>query len=697
MNRRHQFDIPWHRVKQIFRRGTQTVALTIIVGLAACSSSNTATIAPTSDVTSASDIWIQPSGTNGDGSEAHPFTSLTAARDTASTRAGGMKSDLTIHMNSGTYLLTQPLDLGSQDSGVNGHKIIWRGEGSGAVISGGITITGWQAPKDQSGIWTAMAPATLQTRQLYVDGKRAQLAQGFVPAILTPTADGYNASNAIMSTWANPQDIEFIYPSGPSNWTESRCRVAAIAGTHITMVQPCFDNTSKRDTPGTPINTSGFGQQLKPPSIVANARELLAQPGQWYLDSQTHVLSYHPLPGQDMTKATVVAPGIDTLISANGTTDAPVHDITFTGMTFSYAGWNGPSGPDGYSSFQAGARLTGTGAWSQPGSCPTPQPTCPYMDWPQTPGNVTLANDQNITFASDTFQHLGGVGLSLGDASQNAQVAGNLFTDISSSGLTVGGLDQPNAQGGQQVSNINVTDNYLTNIGVEYQDAPAIVFGYAQKSNIVHNQIDDVPYSGISIGWGGWQERFPNLPPLANYSNSNRIANNLIFNHMITTVDGGGIYTDGIEGSSMANAEVIENNVVLKQVHPSWAIYTDNGTMYVTVRNNAVWDAMYIPLITDAIAGVSPYFSFGGCGGGPIAYIGNYSIQNDPSAGLISANAACGGHALQGVTVTGNHVIQTQSGIPTALVNGAGLEAAYKTRLHPHAVPTNLPSYTQFP
>jgi hypothetical protein len=678
----------------IRRLGILFVALVAGTGFAACGGG-----APGQATQASSrDIWVQPTGSNGDGTVARPFTSLTAARDAARTRAGTMSKDITIHLAAGTYTLTQPISLGAEDSGQHGHKIIWEGDQSGqSVISGGVTVSGWQPPKDGNSIWTANVPSTLQTRQIYIDGTRAQLAQGAVPATLTPIPGGYEASNTTMASWGNPTGIEFIYPSGPSNWTETRCRVASIRGSNITMAQPCFDNSSKRDTPGTPIYLSGFGQTLKPPSLVANAKELLTTPGQWYLDPHSHVLSYYPLPGQDMTKVVAVAPAIQTLVQGTGTNAVPIHDIRFRNLTFSYAGWNAPSGPDGYSSFQAGARLTGQMAWQQPGDCPMPKRTCPYMTWTQTPGNVTFTADQNIAFEDDTFQHLGGVGLSLGDGSQNAEVSGSLFRDISGSGLTVGGFDQPQAQGNQRVSQINVTDNDLTGVGVEYQDAPAIVVGYAQNSNLTRNQIDDVPYSGISIGWGGWQERLPNRPSLANYSHSNRVANNLIFNHMTTTVDGGGIYTNGIEGSSKENAEVIENNVVLQQAHLSWAIYTDNGTMYVTIRHNAVWDALYVPFAPATIPGLSPYFSFGGCGGGPIAYNDNYSVQADPPAGLISATSACGGHPLDRVTVTDNHVIQAQADIPAGLVAGAGIDPADKARLNPHPAPANLPAYTQFP
>jgi hypothetical protein len=143
--------------------------------------------------------------------------------------------------------------------------------------------------------------------------------------------------------------------------------------------------------------------------------------------------------------------------------------------------------------------------------------------------------------------------------------------------------------------------------------------------------------------------------------------------------------------------ERIENNVVMQQNNPSWAIYTDNGTQFVKVTNNLVWDALYIPLAPVFLKGASPYFSFGGCGVGPITYTGNYSLQSNPAAGLLSAQSYCGGHPLDGVTVPTNNLISSLSAVPTSLTSNAGIEAPYSSLLKPAPLPTNLPAYTQYP
>ena len=665
-----------------------------VLGLAACGSGSgrSATSARGAGLT----VYVKPGGgAGGSGTRSDPYRSLAAARDALRPKLAAMTADAHVVLEDGTYTLAAPLTLTAADSGTGGHTVSYEAApGAHPVISGGMQISGWSRASGNA--WSVAVPADLQLRQLYVDGRRAQIAQGALPVTLTRTATGYEASSDALDSWRNPSGIELVYPSGPSNWTESRCRIASVAGRDITMAQPCWDNTTKRTTAGTALAISGFNQPLGPRYLATNAYELLTKPGQWYLDRTANRLYYIPLAGQDMRAATVIAPRLQTLIDGAGTATAPIHDIAFRGLTFSYATWLEPSSGNGYSAFQAGTFLSGKDAYRNQGACDSTKASCPYAAYDQIPGNVSFHNDQRIAFDGNTFTHLGAAGLALGDGSQHDVVAGNAFTDTSGSGLTIGGVDEPLAGGARLVSGNQVHDNYFHAVAAEYQDSAALFVGYAQYTTIAHNQIDDVPYSGISIGWGGWRERFPYLGPLSNYSHGNVISQNLIFDHMQTLVDGGGIYSNGIEGSSMADGEQIVGNVVLNQVHPSWSIYTDNGSQFVRVESNVVWGGLYVPLAPHFLSGVSPYFSFGGCGGGPIAYDGNYSVQSDPSAGLISRNPSCGGHPLVGVTTSANHVITALDQVPTSLLSAAGITASYRAALAPAPAPADVPAHNQY-
>ena len=61
-----------------------------------------------------------------------------------------------------------------------------------------------------------------------------------------------------------------------------------------------------------------FGGFTKHVYYFENALELLDQAGEWYLDETQNVLYYKPRSGEDMTKATVVAPVLETVVSING-------------------------------------------------------------------------------------------------------------------------------------------------------------------------------------------------------------------------------------------------------------------------------------------------------------------------------------------------------------------------------------------
>lgn len=645
-------------------------------------------------------VYVKPGGAGlGNGTKLFPFTSLEAARNAIRPKLASMQGDIYVKLLDGTFVLSKTFELSPEDSGKNGFRVVYEAaNNANPVISGGMPVAGWQKSDEGKNIWSAKVPTGFSTRQLYVDGQRAQIAQGELPVKLTQTETGYTAAGDNMASWQNPQDIEFVYPSGPSNWTESRCRIGSIVNTTITMAQPCWDNTTKRDTPGTTLQKSNFGEKLTVYPVATNAKELLTKPGQWYLDRSTNQLSYIPLPGQDMGRVSAVVPNIQTLIAGKGTVDSPIENVVFRRIGFEYAGWTDPSGNDGYSPVQTGTFLKGKEAYKYQGACNgEPQATCPYMSFDQIPGNLSFSNGHNLVFESNKFEHLGAVGVWLGYGSQNNTIEGNTFTDISASGLILGGVAQPQPSTPELVSGNNILNNYFNNTSVEYRDNAAMFVGYSKRTTITHNQINNVPYTGIAIGWGGWQSNIPGLAPLSNYSHGNVIANNLVFDHMKAIVDGGGIYTNGIQGSSLENGERIENNVVMQQNNPSWAIYTDNGTQFVNVKNNLVWDALYIPLAPVFLKGADPYFSFGGCGGGPITYDGNYSLQSNPAAGLLAAQSFCGGHPLFDVSVSSNNVISTLSSVPGGLLKDAGIELPYRNLLSPEALPTNLPAFTQFP
>ena len=118
---------------------------------------------------------------------------------------------------------------------------------------------------------------------------------------------------------------------------------------------------------------------------------------------------------------------------------------------------------------------------------------------------VEVKNANRINFYNCKFVHLGGSGLKYSGAAQNSEIIGNEFCDISANGLYLGGVDNTDRapiDEAHAVSHMTVSNNYLHRIAVDYCSGTAISAGFPQYTDICNNEIFDIPYTGIHIGWG---------------------------------------------------------------------------------------------------------------------------------------------------------------------------------------------------
>jgi hypothetical protein len=600
--------------------------------------------------------------------------SVTTAQQQVRRLDQDMHRDIKVNLAGGTYRLTAPLQLTAADSGTNGFAVDWAAEpGANPVLSGGTRITGWHLSDPTRDIWAAPAPANLQTRQLYVNGVRAQRASGRLPVKLTVTDTGYTASSDVMAGWRNPGDLEFVYTGGApywslkvggeGAWTEPRCPVASISGTTITMAQPCWDNSTKRiqrtDGSGRSYNLVHNGNlgNGSIPAYVDNAYELLEAPGEFYLDPTAHQIYYIPRAGERLNSADVEAPVLQQLVTGNG-----VSNVEFTGIEFAYATWLTPSTGDGFSEVQANYTMTGQGAYDTQGLCQFLQGgTCPYGNWTKEPGNLSFSYDTDIQFRDDAFVHLGAAGLDLGDGSQSDTVQGSVFTDISGNGLEIGGVDipEPTTQA-QHTSGVSVLDNHLYDLPVEYHGGVAIDVGYTEHTLISHNQIDHTSYTAISLGWGGWPDKIK-VAATPNYSNNNTVSDNDISDAMQMLADGGAIYTQGITGTSLADGEHLTGNVITGDLDNGHALYCDNGCTFWTASGNVLTDN-----ISNDWGARHTDYAPGATGDDPLEVSGNYWWQGDADSNS------------KNTVVNGNHVIAGLADAPASITSAAGLEPRYR-------------------
>lgn len=328
-------------------------------------------------------------------------------------------------------------------------------------------------------------------------------------------------------------------------------------------------------------------------------------------------------------------------------------------MRFSYATWLTPSTPEGFSEIQAGYTITGANGWATQGLCGFVKGgTCPFASWTPMPGNVSFTYGRRIEFSDDDFTHLGAAGLELGTGTSDSRVRGNTFTDISGNGLEIGGVD-----GRTPADHVEVTDNHLYALPREFHGSVGILNGYTQHNTIAHNQLDHLGYSAISMGWGGWPDKVGS-PATPNPSHDNAVSDNLIFDYMQMFDDGGGIYTQGLTGTSQADGEKVTGNVIHDQWGLGKSVYTDNGCTYETVEGNVLYGASY----ANVASRHTDYRD----------QLGN----NDPT--LVKDNWWEEGTAdgdNKGLVTTGNHIMASPSDAPAAIVAAAGIEPAYRSVL----------------
>jgi hypothetical protein len=537
-------------------------------------------------------FWVSPDGDDAArGSRQHPFRTLERAR--AAARAVRAAGDVVITLRGGMHRLQRPLELDARDSGAPGHALIFRAaRGEEPIVAGSVRVTGWEPAG--ANVYKAFVGTAATTRQLYVNGRRATRAQTPpYPKDFTRIAEGFEATpGSPEPVWQNPGDVEAVTVT---QWKMMRCPVASLDGPRVLMQEPCWSNANSFQAPPGQEPLWDFRLLTR----FENARELLDEPGEWFLD-RAGWLHYIPRDGEDLATAEVELPVLEVLVDGRGTRGMPVERMRFEGLTFAYATWLGPSSDDGYAADQSGFHLTGTGH--------PPNVVGHARHVTRTPGNVRFRYARRIAFVGNRFVHLGGVALDFDTGAQRNRIVGNVFEDVSSAAIQVGGVsdvDHHPTDRADVTRDNRITDNLVQHVAVEYVDAAGIYVGFATRTLIRFNDISDVPWSGIALGWG-WglydPGSFPGLPNATSGewgmwdtptpSRGNRVMNNRIRRFLMELWDGGAIYTQGRQGVSWRDAERIAWNVASEKRPGAGGntFYTDGGSRYVRLHGNVSFD-----------------------------------------------------------------------------------------------------------
>jgi hypothetical protein len=557
----------------------------------------------------AAELWVSPDGSDHNpGLREKPLATVAAAlRQTRELRRLGRISTnepVRIFLRGGIRQPTGPLVLRPGDSGTESSPtVIEAAPGEHPVLSGGVAITGWKTPDEKipglpesarGKIWVADAPKVagriLEFRQLWVNDRKAVRAR-------TPNGEGlerlvaWDKTNQIATIPAaaldgmkKPARLEMVIDQV---WEIAVLRVKSIRieGTNalVRFKQP--ESKIEFEHPWPPVIVS---TKYRAPFYLANAVVFLDEPGEWFEDLAARKIYYWPCDDEDMTRAEVFAPALETLVQIEGSPDHPVSNLQFKGITFAHTTWLRPS-EQGHVPLQAGMFLFAARKLSPKG---TPyHPGLDNLAWiGRPPAAVSVKNAIHISFERCAFEHTAAAGLDFDGGTHDDLIEGCTFRDIGGNGIQLGKFSDAdvethvpyNPSDEREIcSNEKISNNLFTDCGAEDWGCVGIGVGYARNVAIEHNEVFNLPYTGISVGWG-WTR-------LTNCISGNSIFANHVHHIGQRLGDLGGIYTL----SAQPGTVVAENSI--SDIQPSpyvpdpnhwFYLYLDEGSSFITVRDN---------------------------------------------------------------------------------------------------------------
>lgn len=498
-------------------------------------------------------------------------------------------TDICLRLQEGVYQLNQPITIRPED---NGTRIVADGK---VTISGGVSISGW---KKEGKYYVADVPdfngRPLEFRQLWVNGKKAVRARDvddFEQMFRIRSVDKANETIYVPAK-AVKKIINAKYPEMVLHemWCIANLRIKNIKiqgdSAAVTFHQPESHVHFMHPWPSPMVTTDGHNSAF----YLTNAKELLDSEGEWYLDARASKLYYIPRKGEDMGSAEVIAPAVETLVQVAGTPDEPVKDVTFEGITFSYTTWMRPS-VSGHAPLQAGMYMTEAYKLRPKMDRPNGDHKLDNQGWVGRPAAaVSLNCAENVSFTKCTFEHNASTGLDYHLYIKGGTVDRCIFRDIGGNGILAGGFSpegfeahKPYDPADRRIicTGLNITNNLITDVTNEDWGCVGIGAGFVRDIRICNNEISDVSYTGISVGWG-WNQQPCSMA-------NNLISGNLIYNYAKHMYDTAGIYTLGAQPHSLIEGNVVRDIYTPSYVHDPehwFYLYTDEGSSGITVRNN---------------------------------------------------------------------------------------------------------------
>ncbi len=513
------------------------------------------------------------------GTKETPLASIEAARDMAKEYAPKMQHDIKVCIRGEQYL-EETFKLDETNSGQNGYKIVYTSwDDEKATITMAKKYTGFKLHDKDKNIWKVYVGEGVYSRQAYfndVPGIRSR-SVGYLKNVDYIYKSHYVCDNKELLYFEHPDELECVFHN---LWLQHRYLVKSIslekgrvridmhdyfAGNHSNLYAYQGDANEKRQTP----------------SYIENAYELLDQKGEWYLDKRDGYMYYIPRTGENIKTLELKLPLGETLMEVKGSSyETPVSHVAFSNLILEGATDFDVERTGGFHNLQNNSYRSDT------------------RNGTSALGSIRFDAARYIDVTDCDIRHMGtaGAALMFRKGCKNVNIIGNEIYQVSGIGLMVDAqttnLDKEGGYSPQQrdpkeyCEYFEINNNYVHDIGLHYTGAAGVAFGHPRHLKFDHNEIANVPYSGMHVGWG-----WGSLAKTGSVMYDVEITNNYIHDMMKERVsDGAAIYTLGASSLECDKTNTDKNNKIMgNYLSNGWQcdyVYPDEGSTSWYVKSN---------------------------------------------------------------------------------------------------------------